>query len=162
MIGVTTNGDHGPSTGVYYGGTSVVLQGTGLLRAWPDLQCRFGNMSSAHYDSVRLKWYGDSVVRATASAGTVRCVTPTSTQSGEARLLTITFAPEFTNVTTVHGVGAVATLRGAAFVLGPQHTHVVSPRGAVRLTTAMKRTRQLTRSSGLSTLLLRGFHARPV
>ena len=116
-----------PSQGMFYGRTSVQVNGTGIGRQWPDLQCRFGATSSAHYNSTPQKWYGDSVVRATYSDGIVRCVTPTSAQSGAARLLSLTFGPQHT-ANTLEGVGATATLRGAAFVLGE--------RGALRLTTA--------------------------
>ena len=117
-----------PADGIFYSGTSVIVRGSGLHRQWHQLQCKFGNSSSAHYDPTPQQWYGDSVVRATYSSGAVRCVTPTSAQSGAARLLSITFAPEHSNLTSIKGVGATATLRGAATVLGSQ--------GALRLTAA--------------------------
>ena len=114
---------------MFYGRTSVAVEGSGIHHQWPDLQCRFGLTSSAHYNSTPQKWYGDSVVRATYSNGTIRCVTPTSAQSGAARLFSITFGPQHTaNMSTLEGVGATAELRGASFVLGEI--------GALRLTTA--------------------------
>ena len=90
-----------PPNGIFYGGTSVVVRGSGLLRTWADLQCKFGNTSSSHYDTTRQKWYGDSVVRASYIDGAIRCVTPTSAESGAARLLSITFGAEHSNMTSI-------------------------------------------------------------
>ena len=101
-----------PTNGMFYGKTFVEVHGSALRHQWPDLQCRFGNTSSAHYNASREKWYGNSVVRGTYRDGVVRCVTPTSAQSGAARLMSITFGP----TPHMHPIGCVPTLRGSALV----------------------------------------------
>ena len=118
-----------PSDGMFYGKTSVVVRGSGLQRQWPDMQCRFGNTSSAHFNATCQKWHGDSVVRATYIGGTILCATPTAAQSGAARLPSILFGPEHYELRVIDGRGANATLYGDAVVLGEL--------GVLRLTRAV-------------------------
>ena len=42
-----------PTNGMFYGKTFVEVHGSALRHQWPDLQCRFGNTSSAHYNASR-------------------------------------------------------------------------------------------------------------
>ena len=118
-----------PEVGIFYGGTTVIVHGSGLRGDLPDLQCRFGNSSAnSAYDDTPLKWHGDSMVPATYSNGTVHCVSPTSAQAGAARVLSVSFESAQANQSTIVGVGTVATLYGTA--------QVVPSSGVVRLTSA--------------------------
>ena len=110
------------------------MHGSGLSRQWHDLQCRFGNTSSAHYNATPQTWYGNSVVRATYGGGLVRCVTPTSAQSGAARRLRCLRAGALEyDDHQWGGRGGDSTWR--ATVLDSDH-HPSWSRGALRLTSA--------------------------
>ena len=77
-----------PASGIFYGGTTLILSGAGLLpgsgRRMPDLQCRFGTSTyRAAYDSWVHKWFGVSLVMGTVlSDNSVRCAAPTSEYAG--------------------------------------------------------------------------------
>ena len=128
-----------PASGIFYGGTTVTVAGTGLLHAaapaaeagggdysssvWApswrrDLQCRFGTSSyRAAFDPVVEKWFGVSLAAGTlGDDGSVRCVAPTSEHAGLARSLRFAFADVSVVGSNVTGDGAHALLVGDAML----------------------------------------------
>ena len=118
-----------PTTGIFFGGTTVTVAGTGLLHAavptvcqfggdysssvWApswrrDLQCRFGTSSyRAAFDPVVEKWFGVSLAAGTlGDDGAVRCVAPTSEYAGLARSPRFAFADVTVVGSNVTGDGA--------------------------------------------------------
>ena len=118
-----------PSSGLFYGGTTVTVRGSGLRAdlGIADVQCRFGRTLTAWYDSTPQKWFGDSLVAASFANGSMLCVTPTSAQSGAARRIEVTFAASGPNGSGVLGVGG-----GTGLLLG--RARVVPSASAVELT----------------------------